>query len=319
MLNPEIIRVLKKAICGKGWKSIRSITDIIALICTIGGTCLKDFTSTWITVIFAILFTVLLLTILMDFVQTLSKSFNKLEADNRELQQKINSLTENRDYLTFFSLLSIPYSAIHTILRNAKINESDLIRAMIHFCTQLKKSFEHINGKQATYSVSIKLATTSAHITDRTELKSISFTNAFRDAESENDSSRKDELYNNQLHTVEGNTAYRKVVESILSASNTCYYVNNDIKKDQSYLSTSKDCYENGVLPYSSELVIPIIPLKERNNSAYLIGMLCITSNKVNGFIMQDLEYRIMTSLADGLYNILSRWHQKMTSQRETN
>lgn len=318
-MNNILKQSFKDAIWGNGFKIFLTILDIISCLFTITGKCIQDLFDGWELWlsfgIFILTFIILLISFLIklsDMIEGLQNSLKFSEKEVKELSKKLE-----KDYLYFFSLLSIPYAAMHTILRPSKINEKELMKAMIHFCSQLKKAFEHINNQKSSYSISIKLATKSVKLIDRDHFNDIELTNAFRDPDSESNLNRKEDVYNATPHRVVDNTAYKSIVDALLLSSNSYYYVNNNVGQTKNYKSSSKNCYDDGKLPYESELVLPIIPLKDRRESTYLIGMLCITSDKIDGFKMEEIEYRIMAALSDGLYNILSKWHLENIQKAE--
>lgn len=318
-MNDLLVKCFKEAIWGSWLRISLTILDVVACIFIITGKCIIDVFESWELWLSCGLFIIIFVSLLSSFIKNVSKEITMLQTNLVTNENTIRELSKKleKDYLYFFSLLSIPYAAMHTILRPSKINEKELMKAMIHFCSQLKKAFEHINNQKSSYSISIKLATKSVKLVDRDHFNDIELTNAFRDPDSESNLNRKDDVYNATPHRVVDNTAYKSIVDALLLSSNSYYYVNNNVGQTKNYKSSSKDCYDDGKLPYESELVLPIIPLKDRRESTYLIGMLCITSDKIDGFKMEEIEYRIMAALSDGLYNILSKWHLENIQKAE--
>jgi len=83
------------------------------------------------------------------------------------------------------------------------------------------------------------------------------------------------------------------------------YYINNSVNKTQNYLNTSKECHENEILPYNSELVHSITPKKSSDSKNFNChGFLCIDSDIENAF---DSKYcpAILEGVCDGIYDLI--------------
>ena len=58
-------------------------------------------------------------------------------------------------------------------------------------------------------------------------------------------------------------------------------------------------------LPYYSEIVVPIIPLENKNQDKYkILGFICVDSNKINCFT-EKYDTAILLGVADGIYDII--------------
>ena len=93
------------------------------------------------------------------------------------------------------------------------------------------------------------------------------------------------------------------------------YYVNNDIENSKDYVNTSIDSYTDGILPYKSELVCPILPIIDIQKNALLCGFICVDCNKKNVFDTTRYDVPMMTGIADGIYDILENYNKKEDAQ----
>ena len=112
--------------------------------------------------------------------------------------------------------------------------------------------------------------------------------------------------YNKTDHTVVGNTPYQHVVHQLIRRSIKLAYVNNNIPDTKDYLNTSK-IKEDTVLPYKSEIVFPIMPLKRNNENPEMCGFLCVDCDKIEKFDEKRYDIAILESIIDNLYELLVR------------
>lgn len=320
-MNPVIKEILKTTFL----KEFRSIALLcvngLTAICTLTGRTLTAIEPLWLWGIILSAFIISSLILGRMFLNQVSKEFDKKEEIVRQQETKINELKNTisgfRDYLSFIYRLIEPFSAINKINRKDSINEEVLQKEMLLFCTRLKEAFEHLDkaSSERVYSVSIKVATKEADISNRQVLDDLELRNSFRDINSFWDANRNEDLYQKTKHLVSQNTAYRTIINYIIDNANQTYYVNNDVSSDANYKSSSQNCYAQSHLPYASELVIPIIPLIRNQETIKLLGFMCITSNLSDGFVLKDKEFRIMLFIADSLYNLFSKWQRKTQNQ----
>ena len=72
-------------------------------------------------------------------------------------------------------------------------------------------------------------------------------------------------------------------------------------------INSSIECYPDGILPYSSELVYPIVPIKgNETNQKDLKGFICIDCNKPNKFDESRYDIPMVQGVADGIYDIFA-------------
>ena len=175
------------------------------------------------------------------------------------------------------------YSEIHFIRKKERFDDTEFIKVMIVFCDTLKTIFDR--RTKADCCVSIKVPTT-----DDEHLEALEVKNLCRDTHHCN---RDTTQYISIKHTIIGNTPYRKIVNKLLKGNQkNLAYVNNDIEHTPDYDNTSIECYSDGILPYKSELVYPIIPIKGLDsNHIKMRGFICIDCDKKKG-------------IADGIYDL---------------
>jgi len=272
---------LKDSITGKIWKFLLgSIGGLFGLL--LFG---KNFLNTSVTnsIIIGIVFLVCLFSIrLLLFL--VRNSYN---------------LYRESKYGEAIIILKEIFAEINFLRKKEKYDDDDLMKTLSYLCDNLKKLFD--NKNMCKCSVSIKVPIKGA-VTENTSVK-----NLCRD--SEHHLIRDTEKYKEVDHTIIGNTAYRKILNNVLRKSkNGFYYFNNNITKTIDYDNTSKEVYPDGILPYKSEIVVPIIPsLSSVNNIYDLIGFLCVDCNEIDRF-NEKYDTVLIEGVADGIYDILSKY-----------
>lgn len=188
------------------------------------------------------------------------------------------------------------YSEIHFIRKKEQFDDTEFLNAMIIFCDTLKNIFDR--KTKADCCVSIKVPTT-----DDDKLETLEVKNLCRDTRH---ISRDTNQYASIKHSIIGNTPYRKIVSKLLKGNQkNLAYVNNDIEHTQDYDNTSIECYSNGILPYKSELVYPIIPIKGVNSdNIKMRGFICIDCNQTNKFDENRYDIPMVQGIADGIYDL---------------
>ena len=190
--------------------------------------------------------------------------------------------------------LKTAYSQIHFIRNKEEFTEREFVESMIVFCNTLKVIFDR--KTKSNCCVSIKVATTEDERLETLEVK-----NLCRDTEHSNRDTAK---YAETRHTIIGNTPYRVIVNKLLKGNQKhLAYINNQINNTPDYDNTSRDCYNNGVLPYQSELVYPIVPIKG-DNVLKLKGFICIDCNQENKFEEDRYDIPMVQGVADGIYDL---------------
>lgn len=191
------------------------------------------------------------------------------------------------------------YSEIHFLRKQENVSNEEFVGIMITFCDTLKRIFD--KKTNANCCVSIKVPISSGE-----NLESLELCNLCRDSAHRN---RDTEQYRNIKHRIIGNTAYSKIVNKILKGNQKhLAYVNNDINNSSDYENTSIECYPEGVLPYNSELVYPIVPIRgNETNQKNLKGFICIDCDEANKFDESRYDIPMVQGIADGIYDIFSK------------
>ncbi len=182
------------------------------------------------------------------------------------------------------------------LIRSDNIEDACLMKLLKKICNDLKLFFD--NKTHAKCGVSIKVT-----LSKDKEITSWLFQNLCRDDKS---TYRDTEEYQKTAHTVVGNTPYQHVVNKLMNHSTKIAYINNNIPEAKDYLNTSK-ITEDTVLPYKSELVYPIIPLKHAKGDPVMCGFICIDCDKVDKFDEKRYDVPVIESIIDNLYELLER------------
>lgn len=188
------------------------------------------------------------------------------------------------------------YSEIHFIRKKEQFDDNEFMRTMILFCDTLKKIFDR--KTKANCCVSIKVP-----VTEDEQLETLEVKNLCRDTlHTHRDTAQ----YASIRHSIIGNTPYQKIVNKLLKGNQkNLAYINNDIEHTPGYDNTSIECYPNGILPYKSELVYPIIPIKVINsNNIKMKGFICIDCDQKNKFDENRYDIPMVEGIADGIYDL---------------
>ena len=188
------------------------------------------------------------------------------------------------------------YSEIHFLRKKEEISDIEFMKTMILFCDTLKRIFDRKTKSNCCVSIKVPVSL-------GTSLETLALKNLCRDSFHK---TRDTEQYKSISHTIIGNTAYTKIVNKLLRGNQKhLAYINNDIHHSLEYENTSKECYENGILPYKSELVFPIVPIKgNENERRNLMGFICIDCNAPNKFDEKRYDIPMIEGIADGIFDI---------------
>ena len=201
-------------------------------------------------------------------------------------------------------ILLKPYSEVHKLERKEEVDDADFMSVLILFCNSLKKIFD--KKTKGNTSVSIKVLVSKDTITATNYQDVLEFKNLCRDTE-HND--RNTEVYKSIKHTLLQNTPYIVSVTNLMRNNDNYGYINNNIPDSKHYFNSSKGAHKNGVLPYKSELVYPIVPASRDHNTendfSDLVGFICIDCDKINVFDEDRYDIPVIKGVADELYNII--------------
>lgn len=186
------------------------------------------------------------------------------------------------------------FAVLHDVKRKAP-DDNEVMGSLVVVCDSLKSLFE---GKTKTEcSVSIKLIAKPSDGSGRAVVKNIC-----RDSKSK--VKRDSAAYAETAHFVEANTAFQNVIAKIVIGNRNVYYVNNSISRTRDYITTSRAAYGE-MLPYDSELVVPIMPLKNlESRRAELRGYLCVDS-KNNKVFDERIDPLFIQSVAEDVYDVI--------------
>ena len=187
------------------------------------------------------------------------------------------------------------YANIHYLRKLENIDEKEFLTTMIELCDMLKDIFDKKTRENCCVSIKVP-------VKDTQDLMKMEVRNLCRDSSHPDRDTKK---YEETKHTVINNTAYLEVVRSILNNSKYLEYVNNDIGNTRNYHNTSLGCYTQGELPYKSELVYPILPIRRQGKDYKMCGFICVDCNKENAFDENLYDVAMVQGVSDGIYDIM--------------
>ena len=194
-------------------------------------------------------------------------------------------------------VLAEVYAKIHEIERKKTITEQDVAVVLSTFCNKVKQLFDKKTNSDCCVSIKLPIS----HYSDSGEWESIQVKNVSRDQK--HISERDTPNYKSANHNIVRNTAYSYVISMVLKeSSKPKVFLENDVKSNKNYLTSS----ERPIIPYDSELVVPIIPsCYDKLDDIYFGGFLCVDSDKKNAFDPNHYDIPMTIGLADGLYTIM--------------
>ena len=178
----------------------------------------------------------------------------------------------------------------------ANVTQADIVLRDV--CNKTKKYFD--KKTKDVSAVSIKVPVESDDSIDNMVVENIA-----RDDSSAK--KRNTEAYRSITHTIFDNTAYIVIFSRLRKKKSNAYYMNNDINKDANYETTSRDAYDEGVLPYNSEFVFPIIslPTEKYKSSTDLVGFFCIDCEGRRKFTDDKYSVNLMKAICNSLCRII--------------
>ena len=179
----------------------------------------------------------------------------------------------------------------------SRYNEGLALRALVTVCDNTKEFFDTKTGSETSVSIKIPIFFNS-------EYETMEMRNLCRDSQH---FSRDNDKYKSIKHTVIGNTAFYSIVADLRDQKFPLYYLNNNIENTRDYRNTSSACYKDGHLPYKSEIVVPILPLKRDGRDYQMCGFLCLDSDKAGVFGDARYDIPYLMGIADGLYDVVKR------------
>ena len=202
-------------------------------------------------------------------------------------------------------ILKENFATTHYYRKSPGHNDEEFMKSMILFCNGLKEIYDRILKSETC--VSIKVPIRDISVREHTTLMNLT-----RDTKHH---SRDTQKYKNIKHTIIGNTSFSYCFSKVVNNSKEKAYINNKVNETENYNNTSRECYDNGILPYNSELVYPIVPLlNESKNNSICHGFICIDSIKQNAF-RSKYDVAILEGVADGIYDLISERNNSINNQ----
>lgn len=206
--------------------------------------------------------------------------------------------------------MNAAFAIIHELQRKNTKNSNEVLLYLTAFCTQVQSFFE--KKAQADCSVSIKLMVYEQSSSGKEKLEVITL------CRDRHNIGRREPQNNTIKHYVHNNTCFSKIVE-LLPRNEGRYYLNNDLVADSGYENSSSQYYgalpnrrnyddraKEWPLPYKSELVAPIMPIKE-SEKQLIKGFFCVDCVNSNAF-NDKYDPDLVLGIADGLFNILKKY-----------
>lgn len=203
-------------------------------------------------------------------------------------------------------LLKDGFAGINKLKREDANDSEEIMKMMVEMCNTLKSVFDKLTKVEC--SVSIKIPIINKPISDNAVVENIC-----RDYK--HYLLRNTEEYKKQEHRVNGSTAYQVIITNVLGGNKSnFYYLNNNVPKTNDYQTTSKLAYPDGILPYKSELVYPILPLLPPNDELLtgqkqqyeIWGFLCVDCNHTYKF-NKHYHVPIIQGVADGVFDVIMK------------
>jgi hypothetical protein len=283
-LTKLILKTLKDTFSGKLWKWLLGSAGSLFGILLFGKNFLNQPLEISLYIGIGILLGLLILRIILFFI------INVIQLLHFHYRESI--------YGDAIILLRDSFSKVHSLRKCEEIGDNEFTETMVVFCNNLKNIFE--KKTKSKCSVSIKVPTKGS-INEQSSVR-----NLCRDSIATK--TRDTDLYRKVNHTIIGNTPYQKIVNNILKGNKEkLHYLNNDINANGDYENTSREAYENGILPYSSELVYPLLPFTwdRKTNNYDCIGFICVDCETKNSFD-DKYDVGIISGVADGIYDIIT-------------
>jgi hypothetical protein len=225
----------------------------------------------------------------------------------RECLKYFHEVYTNSVYGDAIVILQESFATTHYYRKTPGHQDIEFMKSMMTFCNNLQIIFEKIT--QVECSVSIKVPLSNIKVDEKAVLMNLT-----RDIKhKERDTGQYSEI----PHTLIGNTAFISSFNKVIRNTKEKHYLNNSVNNTKNYDNTSKECHPNGVLPYNSELVFPIIPTLTDSNKNYdCHGFICVDSKKENAF-SGKYDVAILEGVADGIYDIISERNQFKNTNNE--
>jgi hypothetical protein len=223
----------------------------------------------------------------------------------KECLKYLHQVYVNSIYGDAIIILKESFAHTHYYRKNPGHNDEEFMKSMMLFCDNLKTIYDKII--KAETSISIKVPIRDRDVQEQTILMNLT-----RDTEH---FARDTEKYKSIKHTIIGNTAFTYCLNNVVRNSANKAYINNNVNETENYNNTSIECYTDKKLPYNSELVFPITPIKNESKTNFIChGFICIDTLKKDAF-NSKYNIAIIEGVADGIYDLISERNKSINHQ----
>lgn len=207
----------------------------------------------------------------------------------------LHSVYRDSKYGDAIIFLKEGYAKVHAYRKLEEKTDEAFKNVLTSLCDSVQKAFKGKNSCDCSVSIKVPIR---GVLTGQASVM-----NLCRDREH---SIRDSANYKAIDHTIIGNTAFIKVLNRVLRNNpEGFFYLNNNIQNTQDYDNTSKDLYDNGILPYNSEIVVPIIPIERDSSNTYeVLGFLCVDCTNKDKF-EPKYDVPLIEGVVDGIYDIM--------------
>lgn len=223
----------------------------------------------------------------------------------KESLKYFHQIYVNSVYGEAIIILKDNFATTHYYRKSPGHNDEEFMKSMMLFCNGLKEIYDKI--LKSDTSVSIKVPIRDISVREHTTLMNLT-----RDTKH---ISRDTQQYKEIKHTIIGNTPFSYCFSKVVNNSKDKAYINNKVNETENYNNTSRECYQNGKLPYNSELVYPIVSIiNESKTNSICHGFICIDTIKSNAF-KSKYDIAILEGVADGIYDLISERNNSINNQ----
>lgn len=219
----------------------------------------------------------------------------------KESLKYLHDVYTNSTYGEAIIILKDSFAQAHAYRKVPGHQDIEFMSAMLTFCNNLKEIYDKITKSDCC--VSIKVPMGDIKVDEKAVLINLTRDVIHRDRDTKH--------YSETKHTLIGNTAFANSFNKFISGNRNRVYINNNVNDAVNYENTSRLVHKEGVLPYNSELVHPIVPIINIDNkNLNCHGFICIDSNKMNVF-KGKYDVAIIEGVADGIYDIISQRNEQ--------
>lgn len=188
------------------------------------------------------------------------------------------------------------YGEIHFLARG-KLGDEEFMKVMTLLCDTIAGLIKASTSANCAVSINVRLV-------NNDDLTGMEYKCLCYDAAHHHLNNQEE----NRSHSVVGNTPYCRIVNDLLNNKPHPFYYNENVHNAKDYDNTKKCYNKDGILPYKSELVLPIMPLKNTGKKTELYGFIWIESDKEKAFEYDKYSAPMVQGIADGIVDIFRVW-----------